>query len=152
MPIHFSDVSIDSSVSEYAISNSNFAYRCDRGIRSDQGIGRHTEVAKTASGVQVLWEAVFGVLGMLLAVGGWDEGDASFGADPGADSAARTLFHVQDVAPSESFGKQRFLVGILQCKSPFEDVLNPFIHLPEEHGAHFLTCPPRVASNLGCRR
>jgi hypothetical protein len=60
-------------------------------------------MAKTASGVPVLGEAVLGVLWMFFFVLEWDEGYASFGADPSADSAAGALFQVEYVASSEPF-------------------------------------------------
>jgi len=63
------------------------------------------EMAKAAAGVPVLWESVLGILRVRFSVGRRDEGYASLRADPRADSAASTFFHVEDVAASEPFRK-----------------------------------------------
>jgi hypothetical protein len=61
-------------------------------IQRTRGAIVGTEMAKTAARVPVLREPVFRVLWMFFFVFEWDEGDASFGADPGADSASCAFF------------------------------------------------------------
>jgi len=104
-----------------------------------------TKMTETATGVPILWESFFGVLRVLLLVGYWDHADASFGADPCADSAAGAFLHVELVSSPEPFRKEDFLVGVFHGECSFEDVFDSFIHCPECHAhPHSLQLPVRL--------
>ena len=54
-----------------------------------------TKMTKTAACVPVLWKPFLRVLVILLVIRYWYHADASFGADPSADSATSAFLHVE---------------------------------------------------------
>lgn len=100
-----------------------------------------TKVTETATRVPVLRKTFLRVLRVLFAVCNRDQCDASFRADPGANSATRTFFHVEEMSASKSFRKQNFLIGVLHRECAFEHMLDAFVHCSKNSCTHSSSLP-----------
>jgi hypothetical protein len=113
-----------------------------------------TEVTEAATRVPVLWKTLLRVLWVLFVVCYGHQCDASFWADPSADSAACAFLHVEQMSASKSFGEQEFLIGVLHREGAFEHVLDTFVHCSKNRCTHrsFPTCPLLRASSPSFHR
>jgi hypothetical protein len=99
------------------------------------------KVAEAAARVPVLWKTLLRVLRILFVVCYWYQCDASFRADPSADSAASAFLHIEQVSASKSFRKQNFLIGVLHREGALEHVLDAFVHGSKNRCAHSPSLP-----------